>query len=541
MTPSPLLRNLRELRTPLLAWAAVALVSIFLHGPVPLYSTRTLAVAWEMWDRGSWMVPLFNGVPYSHKTPLVPWLIHAGWMVFGVGDVWPRVLQVLLGTVAIAQTGLLAGRLYPKRPRLPVLATWAMAGMWFYFMFSLQVMYELPLAVAVLGGVLSLCRRDGEAWTPWWPGVALAVGLGMLAKGPVVLLHLGVPLLAARWWHPLARSEGPAFAKRAALATLAGIGLFALWLVPVLTQGDPGYREALLVTQTAGRISNSFDHAQPWWWYAPVLLLLMGPWWWSAWWWQQAPALWRDAGNRFAWIWALGMVLAFTLISGKQPYYLLPNFAGFALLVAVAADARPRLGLAAGAAALAFAAVMLAGHWILPRVGLPFPPELLLSVPLAGAAMALVGMGLLRWRGLPAQAFGMLLAAALVHAAITPILRAQFDFTPTAKLLGKAQREGLQVAFLGEYQLQFQFAGRLQEPVAVLDEAGARAWAVLHPEQLLVVNRREEWTHAGPQPVLQQRFRTRWIQVWRAGEWRRLPAQQLPVQPPPGQPGTKVR
>ena len=95
--------SLRDLRAPLLAWAAVALVSIFLHGPVPLYSTRSLAVAWEMWDRGSWLVPLFNGAPYSHKTPLLPWLIHLGWLVTGVSDVWPRVLMVLLGAIASAR------------------------------------------------------------------------------------------------------------------------------------------------------------------------------------------------------------------------------------------------------------------------------------------------------------------------------------------------------------------------------------------------------------------------------------------------------
>ena len=103
--------DLRDLRAPLLAWSAAALLSIFLHGPLPLYSTRSLAVAWEMWDRGSWLVPLFNGEPYSHKTPLLPWLIHAGWAVTGVGDAWPRVLVVLLGTIVIAQVGLLARRL----------------------------------------------------------------------------------------------------------------------------------------------------------------------------------------------------------------------------------------------------------------------------------------------------------------------------------------------------------------------------------------------------------------------------------------------
>lgn len=528
------LPDLRGLRAPLLAWSAVALLSIFLHGPVPLYSTRTLAVAWEMWDRGNWLVPLFNGAPYSHKTPLLPWLIHAGWFVGGVGDVWPRLLMVLLGAIAIAQAGLLARRLHPARPRLPAHTAWAMAGFWYFFLFSLQLMYELALTVAVLGGLLALCRRRGEAWTPWWPGFALAVGFGLLAKGPVVLLHLGVPLLAARWWHPAARADGRGFAKKAVLAVLAGIGLFALWLVPALTLGDPEYREALLVTQTAGRISNSFDHAEPWWWYAPMLLVLMAPWWWQAWWWKQLPALWRDPSNRFAWAWLLGVVLCFSLISGKQPYYLLPDFAAFALLLAMAADARPRLGVVPGLLVLAVGVLMASVRLFAARIHTPFPPEMLVTVPLAGAGIALAGLAMLRWRALPAQACGVLLAAALGHAAATPLIRAQFDFTPTARLIGDAQRRGTAVAFLGEYQLQFHFAGRLRDPIHVVDAAGARSWSEAHPRDLIVVNTLDPWTQPGPQPVTQQRFRKRWIQVWQAGDWRGLPAQQLPLQPAAG-------
>lgn len=523
------------LRAPLLAWGVLALLLIFMHGPVPLYSTRTLAVAWEMWDQGSWLVPLFNGAPYSHKTPLLPWLIHAGWLVGGVNDIWPRLLMVLLGVTAIAQAGVLAGRLYPSRPNLPALTAWAMAGFWFFFLFSLQIMYELPLTVAVLAGLLALCRREGQAWVPWWPGLALAIGFGLLAKGPVALLHIGVPLLTARWWHPLAREDGKQFAKKALLATLAGIGMFALWLVPVLTLGDPEYREALLVTQTAGRIRDSFDHAQPWWWYAPILMVLMAPWWWSRWWWGQVPALWRDADNRFAWCWLVGVVLAFSLISGKQPYYLLPSFAAFALLLAKAADSRPRLGIAAPMLLLLGGIAMLGARVIAGQIGQPFPNELLITMPIAGAVLVLVGIALLRWRSLPAHAFGVLLGVATLYSSVTPFTRAQFDLSPTAKVIGDAQRDGHQVAYLGIYQLQFHFAGRLHAPLQVFDESAARAWAARNPEQLLVVNTRDPWTAAGAQPVIQQRFRMRWIQVWQARQWRLLPAQQLPLQAGPGE------
>lgn len=521
----PILRELRPLRAPLLAWLAVALPSIFLHGPIPLYSTRTLAVAWEMWDRGSFLVPLFNGAPYSHKTPLLPWLIHAGWAVGGVGDVWPRLLMVLLAALVIAQSGLLALRLLPQRPRLARDTAWVMAGLWYFVLFSWQLMYELLLAATVLGGLLALCRRQGEAWRPNWPGFALAVGLGLLAKGPVALLHLGVPLLGARLWHPAARAEGRRFARHALLAVLGGIALFALWLLPAVLLGDPEYRQALLVTQTAGRIQHSFDHAEPWWWYAPVVLVLLAPWWWQAWWWRQVPALWRTPELRMPWLWLLGVLLLFSLISGKQAYYLLPDFPAAALLLAAAAERQPRLGWLPGALLLALGGLLLGARAGWP----PLPAAVQAGAPLAGSVLILLGLILLRWRSLPAQAGGLLLAVATLHAAATPLLRTQYDLTPTARILAEAARAQRPLAYVGVYQLQFHFAGRLHTPVAALDEADARIWARRHPHGLVVV---EDATPAqAPAPLFQQPWRQRWVQVWPADVWLRLPAQQRPLPP----------
>ena len=79
------------------------------------------------------------------------------------------------------------------------------------------------------------------------------------------------------------------------------------------------------------------------------------------------------------------------------------------------------------------------------------------------------------------------------------------------------------------------FAGRLHDPLEVVDEAAARDWAMRHPRDVIVVNTRDRWTHAGAQPIVQQRFRKRWIQVWRAGDWRALPAQQIPLDPAAGE------
>ncbi|MFZ5607469.1 MAG: ArnT family glycosyltransferase [Pseudomonadota bacterium] len=519
------LRAARALRLPLLTWLTVALPSIFLHGPVPLYSTRTLAVAWEMWARGSYLVPLFNGAPYSHKTPLLPWLIHAGWAAGGVSDVWPRLLMVLLAGLVIVQSGLLAQRLLPQRPRIASGTAWVMVGLWYFVLFSWQVMYELPLAAAVLGGLLALCRRQGDGWRPGWIGLALAVGLGLLAKGPVALLHLGVPLLTARLWHPAARADGRRFARNATLAVLGGIALFALWLLPALLLGDPEYRHALLVTQTAGRIQHSFDHAEPWWWYLPVLLVLLAPWWWQAWWWRQVPALWRDPALRLPWMWLLGVLLLFSLISGKQAYYLLPDFPAFALLLAAAAERRPHLGWMPGLLLVALGALLVAAHFGWP----PLPAEVQRSAALAGFALLLLGVALWRWRSLPAHAAGLLLAVATLHAAATPLLRAQYDLAPTAQVLASAARQGRPLGYLGVYQLQFHFAGRLQTPVAALDEADARQWARRHPQGLLVV----ESGHPAqtPAPLFQQPWRLRWLQVWPAEVWLGLPAQQRPLPP----------
>lgn len=225
------------------------------------------------------------------------------------------------------------------------------------------------------------------------------------------------------------------------------------------------------------------------------------------------------------WLWLLGVLLLFSLISGKQAYYLLPDFPAAALLLAAAAERQPRLGWLPGALLLALGGLLLGARAGWP----PLPAAVQAGAPLAGGVLILLGLILLRWRSLPAQAGGLLLAVATLHAAATPLLRTQYDLTPTARILAEAARAQRPLAYVGVYQLQFHFAGRLHTPVAALDEADARAWARRHPHGLVVV---EDATPAQtPAPLFQQPWRQRWVQVWPADVWLRLPAQQRPLPP----------
>ena len=179
--------HLRALWPWLPLWTAMALLAIFAHGPMPMFSTRTLAVAWEMWAHGHWLVPHINGEPYSEKVPLLFWMIHAGWAVFGVNDVWPRVLEVIFGGTQLVLASLLASRLFPARPWVAKATPWLLMALAYSFLFGLQIMYEVLLVVWVLAALLCLTPTATRAEPRWWL-FGVIVGAGLLTH---LVGHLG--------------------------------------------------------------------------------------------------------------------------------------------------------------------------------------------------------------------------------------------------------------------------------------------------------------------------------------------------------------
>jgi len=182
---------------------------------LPVDETRYLSVAWEMWLRHDWLVPHLNGSVYVDKPPALFWLILAGWKVFGVAEWWPRLIPALAAVGALGLTARLARVLWPADPRAGA-AVWILTTMVWWFLWTGLVMFDLLLTVAVLLGWNALV--DPPCGRGRWLWFALAVGAGVLIKGPVVLLFLLPPALLAPWWR--GEPVGGAWYGRLALATV---------------------------------------------------------------------------------------------------------------------------------------------------------------------------------------------------------------------------------------------------------------------------------------------------------------------------------
>ena len=481
---------------------------------IPIDETRYLGVAWEMFARGDFLVPYLNGHPYHHKPPLLFWILHAGWAIFGVNDWWPRVASASLSFAGVLLTARLARRLWPETPALGGWAGTILLGTGLWAVFTAAVMFDTLLAACVLlamNGLWDAARGQRRAWL--WVGAG--IGLGVLAKGPVVLLHVLPAALLWPWWRPEAGLPGHWY-RRLALAALGGAAIALTWAVPAAIRGGPEYAHMIFWGQSAGRIVESFAHRRSWWWYLPLLPLLLAPWtlWPSAWRALARLRPLREPALRFLLAWAGISFLAFCAISGKQAHYLLPLFPAVSLLLARALavhgehpsrlDRLPVLLPLAAAAALVFLRLHPPAH---------LPPFLanLPSWPAAALATLAITGWLLPWRTrsawLPTFALGTGLFLTILALGLGRAAAPYYDVRPASRFIAQAQAEGRPVAFVGQYHDQFHFYGRLNQPIEEISWSELHAWAKEHPEGILIDTFKGMPPPEFAAPLLQQPYR----------------------------------
>ncbi|TIS92782.1 MAG: hypothetical protein E5W89_00185 [Mesorhizobium sp.] len=420
---------------PYLFLLALLCIAVAFRPLLPVDETRYLSVTWEMYLSGHVFVPTMNFAPYLQKPPLLFWLIDLVWSIFGASRVAAMLVIFAASSLVIWLTTLLARTLFPERDDIVRRIPWLVAGSTVFVIYSTLILFDMLLTAFVLAALLSLLAfaKSGNRWQAVLAG--LFIGLGVLTKGPVVLIHIGAPVLLYPFWRDRRVELAPLkFFSGAGLAILAALIPVAVWLAPatILTKGNFVYD--LVWSQSAGRVTGNLhnSHGRPFYFYLLLLPVMFMPW-------VFIPEVWRlklrtrirsliDTKSpdlralRLLSFSLVAVLLVFSAIYGKQPHYVMP--------------------------ALPFATILF-GYFMA-------------EIPLA------------RFRN---TAFVMLAIFGIGHAVASATAFKRYDLMPLANFIDERKDADWAVAF--DYQGEVGFLARLEKPFEQVDNP--QEWLQSHP------------------------------------------------------------
>ena len=508
-------------------WVVVMAAALYARPHLPVDETRYLAVAWEMWQRGDFLVPYLNGEPYSHKPPLLFWLMQAGWGIFGVNDWWPRFVAPLFGLGSLFLTCLLAKDLWPDEDKPAATAPFLLMGSLFWVAFASLTMFDMLLAFCTLVSLLGLQRVWSEGGLFGWMIFGFGIGLGVLAKGPAILVHTLPVAMLAPYWDVDGRVKVIEGSWRRwylgiFIGVLIGAAIGLAWAIPAAIFGGEEYRNAIFIKQTAGRMVKSFAHRQPWWFFLALIGPMLLPW--TLW-----PRFWRslrgligehgDRGVRFCLAWFLPALLVFSMISGKQPHYLLPEFPALALLFAyllnVSRDggSRPWGGALPALFLIIIGAIMVAAP-LIPHDKIPA----WVAEQNGWWGLAVIVAAL--WAGTSRQidritsfAIAMAVLLAAGHMLLKPRFDGYYSVATQGQALAALEASGKTLLHYEKYHGQYQFAGRLTAPIRSIPDTKQVEWATKY-QNSKIITYREKLYDDEPKPDLVLPFRDLLMVVW---------------------------
>lgn len=366
-------------RRSLRPWLAAALLAVALGAAFQggrgvwdpsegFYTNAAVGMA----ESGDWWTPRLNGEPFLDKPPVVYWSIATGLKLLGVNEWGARLTLIFWYAATALLVGVLAQSFWGGS--FGPLATAVYALSFLPFLAANTLTTDPLLAFWTTATMYLFWRMDRASRAPasnlWAVALGAAIGLGLLTKGPAMLVFLpplAVYLALRRKLLPALRIPG--LWLGVAVALLLG----GSWYVSMVTS-LPGALDFVLDNQVSGRMVSAKYGRNPgvaglFRVYVPTLVLGALPW---AVLWPKWIAGSRERWRRFRW-WrglaqrptALLVVLWFVLpmtvlatASSKLPLYLLPLAAPLALVAA------RMLGGASGATPPRRAGIVWVALWI---------------------------------------------------------------------------------------------------------------------------------------------------------------------------------
>ncbi len=236
----------RALIVALLAVLGVVICRLWLAESLPLTDTteaRYGEMARKMVESGDWLVPQHDyGVPYLAKPPLAFWASAVGIEALGAGELGPR-LPILVISLAFCALLFYWARIELGRGAAAGVLVLTASSLLFFVSMA-AVMTDMVLTACGTTALLAFWRRwqGGSGW--WEVALYVALGLGLLAKGPLAVVLWGVPVVA---W---ALRFGHVKQVWRRFAWLQGIVLAAVVAVPWYVAAElrnPGFLDYFIV------------------------------------------------------------------------------------------------------------------------------------------------------------------------------------------------------------------------------------------------------------------------------------------------------
>jgi len=301
----------------------------------------------EMLETGDWISPTLNYEPRFAKPAFVYWLISGSYSLFGINEFSARFPSAFSGLCVV----LLQYAFVYRWLGAPL--AWLSSIMLLlnieFLAINRMVLTDPELVVfTTLAGYSFWHALHGSLKTSRWWFICfyLAMGLGMLVKGPVGII---IPLVGVIPYLTLTR-QWKNFLQKG--FPLLGTGLVLLvaapWYIAMFQIHGESYWAAAQANTTGRFMSPMEGHGGTLFFYVPILLLGFFPWsaflpsvlyqslkQWKAYWNGQSFVTRETNLEFFLSIWVVGLLIFFTLSATRLPHYIYPLFPASAILVAL--------------------------------------------------------------------------------------------------------------------------------------------------------------------------------------------------------------
>jgi len=258
----------------------VAAILLFSNSGHPLFEpdeTRNAQLALNIVDSGNWTSLSLFGEPYWDKPPLLAWLTATSYRCFGVSE-WSTRLPSQISSLLLIAFLLNAGsKLIGFRAvaigSTALLLAWGFAFQSRYV--TMDALLMLFTTATTLGIAVGVHGDNQSGWrTRWLLASGVALGLGILAKGPICLVLVVPPVAAWLFLNRDVKSDAVSAAFK--LVSLPAIAVSAPWFI-LTTIREPQFAWHFLWKHHVVRFSDAFNHEEPFWYYAPIIWLFMFP------------------------------------------------------------------------------------------------------------------------------------------------------------------------------------------------------------------------------------------------------------------------